>query len=438
VQKRCAIQRRRSIRKKNKIMKKIMFLLFFLVVFSSFVFAVPPFVKMSNATLSSSSMALEYENCTGADYVYGIYANGSLVCSAPGGGGGSTWNVSGTNVFLYNSAYYVGIGTENPGDTASLNVTGLIDAWGLTINGSPISGTAYNDNWINSTITNEISGNGNWSFDKPSYYASTIIDGILDTIGNWTKDVHNYYNKTEVDSLGNYSSEKGDSGNWSADSGHYYTDTNAYNKTEVDSLGNFTLNFSRMKQDCPGGNYSYGFYSNGTIKCRDDVAGATSNLDNNTIIRVWNTSWINQSGLILNWSNIINTTGYCDIYSYTGTNLTGMSSSHNRILETSNNISTNYLVIVDSFLMQYNVGYTFSENNITFINPIWDDMNIELRDCAGGTGSSGAYLDDISSNINMNQYNITNVTAIYYPNSSKVNVWRTYVNSSGSLITEKI
>ena len=34
-----------------------------------------------------------------------------------------------------------------------------------------------------------------------------------------------------------------------------------------------------MKDYCPAGNYSYGFYPNGSVRCRDDISGAAAESD---------------------------------------------------------------------------------------------------------------------------------------------------------------
>jgi hypothetical protein len=61
-----------------------------------------------------------------------IYINGS-----PFAGGGSQWTTSGTNIF-YNAAGAVGIGTATPGSSYKLDVGGVINATGLSVNGTPI------------------------------------------------------------------------------------------------------------------------------------------------------------------------------------------------------------------------------------------------------------------------------------------------------------
>ena len=86
------------------------------------------------------------------------------------------------------------------------------------------------------------------------------IGGDLDVNGNVTAD--NFIGNLE----GNFT------GNWSGSDDYY-------NKSEVDTLGNWTND-------------------------RHNYINITS-LDNSTIIRVGNESWINETGLILNWSNII-------------------------------------------------------------------------------------------------------------------------------------
>ena len=55
---------------------------------------------------------------------------------------------------------------------------------------------------------------------------------------------------------------------------------------------NWLTNFTNMQVDCPGGNYSYGIFNNGTFKCRDDEQGSGSsggNTTNEIIIAINNT-----------------------------------------------------------------------------------------------------------------------------------------------------
>ncbi len=98
------------------------------------------------------------------------------------------------------------------------------------------------------------------------------IGGDLDVSGNIT--ANNFIGNLE----GNFT------GNWSGADDYYtksevYPIDSLYNQTYIDTLGNWS-------------------------KDRPNYINITS-LDNTTIIRVGNESWINQSGLIQNWSNII-------------------------------------------------------------------------------------------------------------------------------------
>ena len=78
----------------------------------------------------------------------------------------------------------------------------------------------------------------------------------------------------------------------------------SFNQTLTDSLYIHQSAFSFLQNwtgdQCPSGNYSYGYYQNGTPKCRDAVGGGSIvNFDNYTIIfsSTWgvNQSWINNT-----------------------------------------------------------------------------------------------------------------------------------------------
>ena len=94
--------------------------------------------------------------------------------------------------------------------------------------------------------------------------------------------------------------------------------------TELDPK--WSANFTNMVTDCPGGNYSYGMYDNGTWKCRSDVSGAGAETDpywtanyslyNDTwSANTWDTTWV------ANWSAYNTTWGTDTTYSQ-GTNMT--------------------------------------------------------------------------------------------------------------------
>jgi len=51
--------------------------------------------------------------------------------------------------------------------------------------------------------------------------------------------------------------------------------------TEIDPI--FAANFTNMQVDCPAGNYSYGIFGNGTLKCRNDETGAGASVDYDNI-----------------------------------------------------------------------------------------------------------------------------------------------------------
>lgn len=66
------------------------------------------------------------------------------------------------------------------------------------------------------------------------------------------------------------------------------------------------------------------------------------------------------------WSNSV----------YLGANCTGLDGGINRVLDT--NITYPLLIVVDNNLLSVGFDFTLSSGNVTFLNPVWDDMVISV------------------------------------------------------------
>jgi len=97
-----------------------------------------------------------------------------------------------------------------------------------------------------------------------------------------------------------------------------------------------------------------------------------SNINTTYVVTFNNAIWNDQEiGICLatsntTWSNSV----------YLGINCTGSDGDVNRVLVS--NITFPILVSVDNWLLSSGFDYTLSSSNITFLNPVWDDMVISV------------------------------------------------------------
>lgn len=139
--------------------------------------------------------------------------------------------------------------------------------------------TGYLWRFVNETTNKNVSwfdNNGSFYLINNIYLGNELCDlstGLCYSIGQLTAgagaDLSNYVNISMFDNdtiirIWNttWINSSGLIRNWT----NYFTETDPY----------FTANFSNMQTDCPDGNYTYGIYPNGTLKCRDDIKGEGS------------------------------------------------------------------------------------------------------------------------------------------------------------------
>ena len=214
------------------------------------------------------------------------------------------------------------------GDNTTFNQT-LTD--GLYTNQTYVDGQI--SGIVNLTLGEIVTNIGNWTSDKSSYAPIVYVDGqiggivnlteadVVTAVGNWTADQGNYYTSTQTDTLftalPNLTMQDiNDSfGNWSQAQSSYTT------IVYVTSIGNFTAwgynyddminiptHLSNFTNDLSFATEAYVDTTGNWTADKGNYINTTT-LNNGTIIREDNITWINQSGLILNWSNIIITTG---------------------------------------------------------------------------------------------------------------------------------
>ena len=77
---------------------------------------------------------------------------------------------------------------------------------------------------------------------------------------------HLFYNSTHLNCTTD-AAAGADTDTWNTTSEIWYI---INNNTFLTAETNWQGNFTNMQNDCPAGNYSYGFFANGTLKCRSD------------------------------------------------------------------------------------------------------------------------------------------------------------------------
>lgn len=118
-----------------------------------------------------------------------------------------------------------------------------------------------------------------------------------------------------------------------------------------------------------------------------------------------------------------------------GLNQSTWSSTYNvTYADTTRSLNANYSTFIATYNQTYD-NFVSAPNNKSLID--WANITSKPVIPALNNGSLLASSNiTINSAINMNGYNLSNNNFITYQNSTGSNVWRTYVNASGFLITE--
>ena len=67
-----------------------------------------------------------------------------------------------------------------------------------------------------------------------------------------------------------------------------------------------------------------------------------------------------------------------NVETFTGTSATGSDGATNRVLTLANTPGTILNIIVQGASLMRTLDYTISSNEITFLNALWNDNNIEV------------------------------------------------------------
>lgn len=185
----------------------------------------------------------------------------------------------------------------------------------------------------------------------------------------------------------------------------------------------FSANFTNMQIDCVAGNYTYGVYGNGTLKCRSDASGAAAETDpywtanyttifkglinNASYLRTdnatydtyasnvsrnwtlnaynnWNTAWL--STYNLTYLGSVNNASYLSTYNLTYHNY-ATNVSRNYTLDAYNNWNT-------AWLSTYNATYLGSVNNASYLST----YNSSYHTHTSSTGADHSYIDQDVTN----------------------------------------
>lgn len=215
------------------------------------------------------------------------------------------------------------------------------------------------------------------AFEALRYYGSISLAQILGLneptivrMGNANKTLSSYHNITDLPTCAGTDKLTYDGSTLSCDTDESNVDTDTNDTIAVTALQSFKTNATSA--DCPDGNYSYGQYSNGTYKCRNDIQGGSSS----TQLTFLNVTTGTYTGNITNGS----LNGYAAAHAicnatFTGTRLCSMSDI------------TNYLAY-NSFSVLGGNDTWASQGGAKYV-----PADVPVNDCLGFTwGTAGTYL----------------------------------------------
>lgn len=168
----------------------------------------------------------------------------------------------------------------------------------------------------------------------------------------------------------------------------------------------WTGNSTNMQVDCPAGNYSYGVFSNGTFKCRDDVSGAAAESDPKWTANytIYNTTWSTNTDT---WSsNFTNYYTKSEVNTNISTENTTMNAYVNAQDTSFNNSMKSYVDAQGEAL--WNANYSTFLTHITWANAV------------NGT------LAESSTILGWNYYNSTNFDIADYSTTATILGWNFY------------
>jgi len=234
-------------------------------------------VHTIDTNLSSFKDNLTSSTC-GVGKAIGVQENGSLTCAADetGTGGKST---SSADSHLFNDTVNIYYNETHGNQTIVLR--GMDAGFNETHNATYDSYSLnVSTNWTERT---RLTYNETWSRTDNETYENINTTANIQFLLNYTDMVFNILNVTRINTTD------------LCILGVCISDWDSINQTAVDTNDTAWV-INATNNDCPAGNYSYGFYINGTKKCRDDLKdGKTTDpsdtyLYNDTTVIYFNSS----------------------------------------------------------------------------------------------------------------------------------------------------
>jgi hypothetical protein len=185
----------------------------------------------------------------------------------------------------------------------------------------------------------------------------------------------------------------------------------------------WSSNFTNMQTDCPTGNYSYGIYSNGTLKCRSDISGTSSG---NYFDQQLNTTsnvkfnWLNLTTLLVGTYNIsdwyANVSRNWTLDVYNNWNSTWDNSWVNQFAY--NHTSSVYNLWNTAWSSTYNATYAGFANNVSlnYTQIVYNTYNSIWSNTYNSTYQS--YANNVSRNWTLDTYNNWNTVWLATYNAS--------------------
>ena len=167
---------------------------------------------------------------------------------------------------------------------------------------------------LNGDTINLGSGTGNVQL----FFDGSLNDGTINwaSLANIFTIADNIVSTANLTVVGNVSGSNLCYGN-----GRNQTGGLCNNITETDPI--WSANFSNMQNSCPTGNYTFGFFGNGSMRCANDLAGAGASFSNTNIqylneseTNVGNNTWTgynNFTNIVAFDSNITSSDGSIDL-----------------------------------------------------------------------------------------------------------------------------